>query len=557
MNKLLYLLVSVNLSVTILFIFESAYSQTNKVAQKELVKEAELYFSTGNFRAAIPLYERLNQLNPGNPDYQYNLGFCFLMTNLNKEKAIPYLEFAAENSKNLPFDIFYDLGRAYHFVNHFDEAIVSYEKYINSRNTTKDRVEDAKRRIKMCEDGKIMIQNPVGDTIKNLGEIINSSYSDYAPLITADEELLIFASRRKGSKGGYLDNNGEFYSDIYFSQKKDGEWIKPKNIGALINTDMNEVSVGLSNSGDKLIIYRDEYITGTGDLFISTKKGKSWGKPVLLGEGAQAETDVNIRANETSACFAPDGSEIYFSSNRSGGHGGLDIWKAKLLPTGEWALALNLGAPINTSAEETAPFIHSDGKTLYFSSTAFNSMGGYDIFKSSFDEFGKWSEPENLGYPINSSDDDVHIAVTPDGKKGYYSSTKKGGFGEKDIYLIKFEKKRNTNVVALIRGFVCFKDTFSIQTDSIQTKIIKDTLIPVGAKIKVFSKESEELIGLYNANSETGNFIMIFQPNFKYHIWVEAQGFSLYKEDMFIPYKDEFIEIKKDIILQSLPPKEK
>ncbi|QNP50731.1 PD40 domain-containing protein [Hymenobacter qilianensis] len=264
-----------------------------------------------------------------------------------------------------------------------------------------------------------MSKKPVRAFIDNAGPSINSPYADYSPVISADESVLMFTSRRDNSTGEQTDpETGGFFEDIYQSTRTGQKWTVARNLKEPINTDGHDATVGLAPDGQRMLVYVED---NGGDLHEANLRGAEWRKPQRLG------ARINSKGHESSAAYTPDGRSLYFVSDKEGGLGSRDIYKVELEGRGP---ALNLGSVINTPYGEEGVFLHPDGKTMYFSSEGHNSMGGYDIFKSVF-ENGKWSAPENLGWPINTPDDDVFFVISASGRHGYYSSFREEGLGAK------------------------------------------------------------------------------------------------------------------------------
>jgi Tol biopolymer transport system component len=379
-----------------------------------------------------------------------------------------------------------------------------------------------------------MVSKPSSIKVINLGDTINSEYADYGPVLTADQQMLIFTSARPNTTGGEIDeSDGRYYEDIYISYKLNSGWTAPLGIGPGINTNGHDASISLSPDGQKLLIYRyDQDLLSSGipgDLYVSKLKGTTWTNATKLPQS------INTRAWEPSACYSADERSLFFSSNREGGKGGTDLYMVRQLPNGEWALPMNLGDKLNTPFDEDSPFIHPDGKTLYFSSNGHKTMGGYDIFVSRYDDEKKeWSTPENLGYPINTAHDDIHFTLTADGRRVYFSSIRPEGKGDNDIYYADMNTEAADVVV--IKGIV---------SDSV-------TKQPKEALIIVYDTNTNELIGKYNSNSSTGKYIIILSEGRKYNITVEAEKYILHFENFDASKLKGFEEKEKNI---SLSPK--
>ena len=343
---------------------------------------------------------------------------------------------------------------------------------------------------------------PHRSIIKNIGDKINSAYADYVPLIMADESILYFTSRREGSTGNLKDVYGNYYEDVYMSRKlEDGTWEQAKNIGKPINTSTHDACVALSFDGNSMIVYRTAPDFITGDLYITKTDYEGWAEPRKLGK------EINTPFIETSACFSNDTSVIYFSSNKPGGYGGKDIYRIKKLPNGTWSLPQNVGPTVNTDKDEDAPFLHPDGITLYFSSKGHNTMGEYDVFKSVLNiENNQFTGTENLGFPINSVNNDIFFVMNATGTRGYYSSVKKETFGGSDIYTI--DTRFGDNDIKIKKGKILGVNG------------------PTKAKISIIDVETNQLQGIYNANPKTGYFILALNPLKEYKAVVEEDGYQ-------------------------------
>ncbi|MBX2901262.1 MAG: OmpA family protein [Cyclobacteriaceae bacterium] len=362
---------------------------------------------------------------------------------LQKEAGIIYLLRVFRQSPNYRFDLEYQIGLSYQFGLKFDKAIEFYNRYRTKLNNNpgykgKDKVElkEVVRKLEECANGKELVAAPKPFAITNAGPQINSEFDDYAPVVNADETEMIFTSRRRdGNLNENVSDDNRPYEDIFVSKREGGSWQPATNMGNVVNSKFNESNIALSPNGNTLFIYRDG--VGEGDIFTSTRQPNgTWSKPVPL-PGA-----INSSFRESSITINKEETMIFFASERPGGLGGLDIYSCVKDKKGLWTIVRNLGPGINTEYDDEGPFLDYDGKTLYFSSKGRKGMGGYDIFKATLINLEKreWSEPENLGYPINTPDDDVFIVGTATPNRFYYSSARNDGFGYADIYLISDKK---------------------------------------------------------------------------------------------------------------------
>ena len=523
------------LAFLLLFFAGSGYAQkdTEGKSDAEILDEAEFFFGDGNYIRAIPIFQTLAGKNPNDALYRFRLGICYIYKNDEKEKAIQYLDQVYQTDPQTK-DLLYYLGVAYHLNYKFDEATKYFNDYLATNPPVNKKVL-VNKYIENCRNGKVMIQTKFKSDIKNLGTIINSKYSEYVPVISSDESVLIFTYRGSRSKGGLMDeelkpaSDGEYYEDIFISQKVGREWLIPESIGDNINSNGHDASVALSADGQKLFIFRSTP-KDHGDLYMSQLDGEVWTTPQRLGP------TINTKYWEGSASLSSDEQILYFASERPGGLGKRDIWMAHKLENGEWGEAVNLGPNVNTPLNDDAPFIHPDGVTLFFSSEGHNSMGGYDIMYSIL-ENNEWSRPTNLDYPVNTTGDDTFYVLSADGETGYFSSERKDGLGQQDIYVVSPGIQGEKPVLALIVG-----------TTSANSK-------PVDAGINVFITGTDKKVGSYASNSSTGKYIFSLQPGNQYKIVVGYPGMDSITENVDLRELIRYIKIQKDFKL--LPPQVK
>ena len=357
----------------------------------------------------------------------------------------------------------------------------------------------------MSRNAKDFISKPVNVLIES-ADILNTEYSEYRPKVNAEETFLYFTSRRKG-ESDLLDESGKYFEDIYYSVKQKGEWTKPVRMSDSINTDSHDACLYLSPDGQMMYVYQFEGgADAGGSIYESRLIGREWTKPEKL------IADINSRYWETDASLNTSGNIIFFTSDRPGGNGedNRDIWMMKKLPTGAWAKIQPLPASINTPYDEESPYLHPDGKTLYFSSKGHNSMGGYDVFSTELLEDGTWGEVTNLGYPVNTTGDDVFYFPSVDGKRAYFSSYREGGQGEQDMYMLTYDPgapvQGNAPALAIYKGVSKYQDG----------SVIKDLLI------RIVDVNTGETHGEYRSNEETGRFLFVLEAGKTYEINYES-----------------------------------
>jgi outer membrane protein OmpA-like peptidoglycan-associated protein/tetratricopeptide (TPR) repeat protein len=417
--------------------FLTSYSQTEKEQAKLYMEQAELIMAeTRAIDDARELMVTAANLDPANIKANFEAGHYHIKT-IGKDLAVKYFLRVYELDPNYRFDLEFWIGQSYQYGLEFDKAIDFYNRYKQRlakrpNYLGNDRVSAAvvDRAIYECENGKEYVANPKNFSIVNIGREINSEWDDYAPVFNESEDQVIFTSRRRdGNMNQNVDVDNKPFEDIFIARKVNGRWTPAENIGSPINTPYHDSNLALSADGQTLFIYTDE---GGGDIYYSDRQPNgTWGAPVPL------PGIINSSYEEKSITISSDEKTLYFSSNRPGGYGGLDIYRATKDARGEWSNVKNMGPKINTEYDDDGPFIDYDGKTLYFSSKGRKGMGGFDIYKSVFNEAtNEWSEPENLGYPINTPDNDIYFVSTKDGKRAYYSSVREDGLGYDDIFLI-------------------------------------------------------------------------------------------------------------------------
>lgn len=513
------------------------FAQTTFKADPDIAKD---FFNKHNYTAALKVYQLLLKKDPNNVEYNQNIAKCYLLGNTIKEKAIPHLEFLIKQEK-YPDDVWLDLGRAYHYAKRFSDAINAYNKYKVKVIKDKKEVEMVDRLVEQCHNGAELVRHPLNVTFENMGKGINSEFPDYFPVIAPDESVLYYTTRRKSPTSQTSEFDGLFPSDIFYAQMKDGKWGKGQPIGGSINTNLDEQVVDVSKDGTIMLFYID-HIETFGDIWIARRLNNKaqWLKPEPLPD--------NINSGlETSASIYKDplteDEVLLIASSRPGtadnpNYGETDIYISKKLPTGQWSEPKNLGPNINTPFKEEFPQFSEDGKTLYFASQGHSSMGGFDIFKSIWDEDSQtWSSPKNLGYPINTPGNDENISFTSGGRIAYLSTMREGGVGDLDIFRVVLQDVEAKETI--YRGYIAASDS----VNRIRS-----------AKIEIIDRSSNELHGVYIPDPNNCYFVMALTPG-KWTMKVDADGYEEYSEDINI--FDEVLkfspEVTKNIKLKKKP----
>ncbi|HBS88785.1 MAG: hypothetical protein A2W91_04075 [Bacteroidetes bacterium GWF2_38_335] len=522
----------------ILLLCGFSFNLFSQESDLEKFEAAETMVDNSNYEGAVELFKELLKKEPMNANLNFKVGYCYLESALQKELAIGYLEMATQDmsddydpssfsEKKAPTEALLYLARAYHVNYRFDEAITTFTELKNKINDNgSDLAKEIDRGIQMSQNGIELIKKPVNMNITNLGSSVNSQYDEHSPVFSADESVLIFTTKRGINPEDKKSDDDQYFEDIFISHKTGDVWASPTSIGTNINSEGHEATIGLSVDGQELFIYRDD--KGDGNIYMSRLDGDVWSVPEKLPE------PVNTKYRETHASLSSDGTKLYFTSDRKGGFGGLDIYVIRRLPDGKWGQAQNLGPNVNSEFDEDGPYIHPDNVTLFFSSQGHTSMGGFDIFYS-YNEDNGWTKAANIGYPINSTEDDVFYVPTPDGQRAYYASHQSGGIGKNDLYLIEVPGSQ-TKPLTVMTGIVSYFDGRE----------------PENIAITLTDLESNETAGVYTPNSKTGKFLFILSPEKKYNIFVEGDDNLTYTENLLVPAKTSYQEIKKAIQLQQI-----
>ena len=525
----------------------SGISQNNLEEAKQL-----LINESGQNKKAIELLTNELSANPSSSEANYLLGIAYLHST-EKSKALKYLEKSAVNQS--PERSFL-LARAYHLNLQFEKAIeqyVSYKNYIDSKNSNNLKLDNAigtlmvnespdvngemripnaskimDKRILECKNGIELVKRPVSVKIQGLGIKLNSDLPDYAPIISADESELYFTSRRN-TKGGIDPFDDMPYEDIYRSYNINNQWTEANNVGAPLNTKKHDAALGLSADGQTIFLFLN------GDIYQSRLEGDQWQKPVKLNE------NINSPSTERSISLSADERTLVFTRDGGGGLGGRDIYLSEKDDKGNWGPAKNLGSSINTIWDEDGLFLHPDGKTLYFSSNGHNSMGGYDIFKTSLKD-GNWSQPVNMGYPINTPDDDIFFVLSASGETGYFSSARAGGTGENDIYSVSIpktgKKDQPFSALTLVSGAI----------------LDEKTKKPTEAGIQIIDNEKNEVVAELVSNSKTGKYVVSLPSGKNYGIAVVKDDYLFHTENFVIEPAKDFRKVDKAIELKKAKP---
>ncbi len=497
----------------------------------DLNDDAESYMEAHDYERAYQAYDNLSNKEPKNAYYIFLKGKCTFHLPSRKQEAITLFQKAYEMEPKEK-SILLNLGKAYHLNYRFDEAIAYFNEFL-ATNPDKLQKEEAERLIENAEYGKKIVQTMLEADIRNMGPPINTTAEEYVPILSADESVLIYTYRGVNSMGGLMDEKfkpapetGIYSEDIFMSkkEKKDSSWSVPEPITQL-NTKGNDAPIALSPDGQTLFTFRSG-VKDSGDIYVSHLEGDRWSVPEKL------KGEVNTNYWEGSCSITADGKYLYFTSERPKGFGKRDIYVAEKMGDGSWKNVKNLGPEINTKYNDDTPFIHADGVTFFFSSEGHKSIGDYDIFYT-IKKDNTWIEPINMGYPLNTTDDDRFYVINAKGDKGYFSSNRvtHGGNGTADIFTVSPGILGEKPILAMVLGNIYGNGE------------------PINAQIEITKKSNGEKIGPFTSNAKTGKYLVALTPGENYTFKVRATDYDEQSEDLDIATLTKFVEIRKDFRL--------
>lgn len=534
----------------VVLLFFSLITPTNHVQAQELskrkikkfVKKGRKAYRNQEYWKAKSYYDKVIDANSSKAQYWFETGLTYFDSQVKREDAIVYFNKALELSveDTIP-EIYYYAAKTLHFRGEFEKAIEYYNLFLKRISDNKKGQETRNkviREIEICNNGidlRDVHLYEVHDLVK-LNENVNSTYLDYSPVISVNEELILFCSRRPPGKKQNAD--GLYYEDIFYATRSEGDssWSEAQVIdksSGYITKEINEgkaheAPVSISPDGKTLYIYKKNSIW-------KSQRGEDgkWSVPIRMNQ------NVNIGDANPSIFITPDETEMFIvSTGVADGFGERDIYYSKKGENGNWAKPVNMGPTINTPYKEDAPYLSKDGKSLYFASQGHNSMGGFDIFRSMRQDDGTWGEPKNIGTPVNSAGDDIYYIENDEGTLAYYSSMRPGSYGYLDIYTAKYDCKNIP--VTEVKGYA----------------IYATNNLPVNGVIKITNTDSGEEVGSYTINPKTGKYQMVLPPDHNYRmelVVTQAGGYTQERphiENFYIPKQCEaynlFQQIKID-----------
>lgn len=460
-----------------------AFAQTQRETD-ETYRDANSYFYFEDYEEALALYLKIYNALPNNTNLDYRVGICYLNISGSKHKAQEYLERAASNTNKryneqsiretrAPLDAIFYLGNAYFVTNQLAKAEETYEKFFASiRNEASYNMDYFKHQKNSLKTSRVLQRYPINFIRENLGEPINDRFSNFNPVVSGNGNVLAYTTKRR------------FQNVVFIAQKQGKDWGSPQNITLDLMVDGNVNTLSLSFNGDRLYLFRDD--NHDGNIYVSKFEDMKWSPIQKLNE------NINTPYYETHASESPDGKLLYFTSNRPNGYGDLDIYVSEKNNLGDWGSPANIGASVNTRFNENSPFLTSSGDLLFFSSEGHNTVGGYDIYFSQMQSDSRWSKPINVGYPLNTTDDEVFFQPAGDGSIGLMALYDIEGFGETDLHKFDiFLPRYNKTIVTTV-------DLAAHKTDVFPKTIVIDTINFSG--VAVFDPANNQLLEYIEPN---------------------------------------------------------
>jgi tetratricopeptide (TPR) repeat protein len=415
---------------------------------------AQNMFEQQAYLLALPIFDKLLNEHPKELYLKYVTGVSGLYRSDMHQKSLEYLEEVYRVNKKVT-DIELDLSKAYHFNYKLDEAQAMLDAF-KKRKPKEELLKIANKLADNIAYSKELMAKPSAAKFVALDKNINSPFSEFYPHVSSDESFIVYTYTGDKSTGGTQNGTlepdplGDYYEDIFYSNKTNNSWAEAKALSELVNTNAVEVAIGISNDAQTVYLFKDDGLTG-GDIYFTKYTSQGW----TLAEKLRG--DINSFYWESDVSVSADGRTMFFSSARPGGYGGKDLFRATLQADSTWGNVQNLGVNINSVGDEDAPYIHPDGRTLIFSSNGLKTMGGSDLFVSYLNwQDSTWSTPVNLGYPINSPEDDFSLELNVSGQRAYISSSKSTGMGMDDIYVIEMSNEIEKPVLASVSGIITY-----------------------------------------------------------------------------------------------------
>lgn len=495
-----------------------------------LCDKAKQCLKVNDFSKAMNYLNQAQVKDPTYPDIYIMKGDIYNF-NLLSDSAMMCYQYAIDLIGDPDPMLYFIAGNEGAKCGAYEYALKTLQLFLQKGLQYTDIYPDAQKIIANCKFAIEAMKTPTNYELVNLGPTVNSDWDEFLATITADDQELVFTVKHPRNDltiCSFCLNEEDLYTSVKSSE---GVWLSRQQIGSPITTGYNEGAQCISPDG-KYLLYTmcdADFGMGSCDLYWAKRIGDRWSRPRNFG------APVNTSAWESQPTMAADGMTIYFASSRPGGYGGMDIWKTTMTAEGEFTIPENLGPSINTPGDDAAPFIHSDGRTLYFASNGRVGMGGYDLYYATLNPDGSWSEPKNMGYPINSPADEINIFINAMGTMAYVASDKDGGFGGLDLYSFELDDQLRPNPVTYIKGQV--SDAF--------------THVPLAARIELIDLNTKQLLTSTTSDAQTGSFLACIHTGSNVMLNVSHPDYPFYSENFQVAQTyTELSPYLKNIYLQ-------
>lgn len=509
------------------FLFFAVEAQNRKAAIK-LCEKAKVELNAKNFAKAKTILDKAILKDSTYHNIYFLLGDIYNLSLKSCEAAEAYNHALRLTPKPRALDYISVAGEEMK-CGKYEEAYNHYQTFL-AMGGHSTLIEEVNKNIITCKFGMEAVKHPVNMNPINMGSAINSEHDEYLATLTADEQEIIYTVRRPRD-----ENTACVFckteEDFYWSKKADNQWQPRESMGTPINSSYNEGAQSVSPDGNYLFytLCNSDQGYGSCDLYWAKRIGNRWSRPRNFG------TPVNSSFWESQPTIAPDGKTIYFASNRPGGYGGLDLWKTTMTSEGTFSEPVNLGSNINTENDETAPFIHPDGSTIYFASNGHPGMGGRDLFFATLLADSSWNKPVNLGYPINTPADELNIFINATGDVAYYASDKDGGEGGLDLYYFILDEHLRPTPVTYMKGKITDKESGK----------------PLEANIELIDLNKSKTITSTISDPETGEFLACILTGSNLMLNISHPFYLFYSENFKLTETaDSLKPFLKDIYLQ-------
>jgi flagellar motor protein MotB len=498
-----------------------------------LHNSAQDFIGFEDFESAREIYHLLDSLKPNQPEYLFYLGVTTFHAQDKPSSLLYFLK--ALRAGSVQPKLYYYLGLAYQFNYDLDNASYYLNKYRDALDqkarTYEVQLSEVNQLLSQVEQSKKMLDKRLSIDVENMGPLVNSSKADYVPISLRNDSILVYTSRRHGSTGGKVAHDGHHYEDIYQVVRKDSGWSEPRLMPDF-NSKHHDANVALSEDEQTMYIYKVKH---KGDIYVSYHRGNHrWTKPKPV-------PGINtLKYWEGSIALSPTEDTIYFSSDRPGGYGGSDLYFAIRDAKGSWINVTNLGPTINTEQDEDSPYLYKDGRTLFFSSRGHTSIGGYDVFSVRLDSTRTWRDVRNLGFPINTVDDDIYFHLNSKASIGYFTSFRHSNFreksiGEKDIFQIK--RPYSSPVYFIFKGRVYDPDSRE----------------PLPAIVHLKDKHGKLPDQSLVVDINSGKFRYDLKFDNRYELTVEIGDKLYHSQELYFPHQADMFETFLDIPLKDIP----